>query len=135
MRKSRFTERQILSILAEVSDSKNGKKINEVCLKHGISVPTFYLWKSKHQTSAASGQHRPIQTQAEVAEIPSTSSRSGRTGPEDLLFFKNRVAELEREIEQLQIENDQLRRIYIELSLDRASIKPQGQTRKTHSVA
>ena len=44
MRKSRFSDEQIISILAE---QERGLKTAEVCRKHGISQNTFYKWKSK----------------------------------------------------------------------------------------
>ena len=45
MRRSRFTEKQILDILKEV---EGGAKPAEVCRKHGISEWTFYRWRSKY---------------------------------------------------------------------------------------
>ncbi len=39
MKKSRFTEVQIVSILKEY---ETGKKTTDICREHGISVPTFY---------------------------------------------------------------------------------------------
>ena len=44
MRKSRFTEEQIIAILAE---QERGMATAEVCRKHGISEGTFYKWKAK----------------------------------------------------------------------------------------
>ncbi len=44
MRKSRFTEEQIISILAE---QERGEQTSEVCRRHGISSATFYKWKAK----------------------------------------------------------------------------------------
>jgi putative transposase len=44
MKKSRFTEEQIIGILQE---QEAGMKTAEVCRKHGISQPTFYAWKAK----------------------------------------------------------------------------------------
>ena len=45
MKKSRFTESQIVGILKEV---ETGLKVADVCRTHGISVPTYYSWKSKY---------------------------------------------------------------------------------------
>lgn len=44
MRRSRFTEQQIIAILAE---HEAGLKTKELCRKHGISDATFYNWKAK----------------------------------------------------------------------------------------
>jgi putative transposase len=44
MKKSRFTEHQIIGILKEV---ESGLKVQEVCRNPGISAPTYYQWKSK----------------------------------------------------------------------------------------
>ena len=46
MKKSKFSEAQIIGILNE--QSKQDQKVADVCRKHGISEATFYNWKSKY---------------------------------------------------------------------------------------
>jgi putative transposase len=45
MRRSRFSENQIVGILKEV---EAGRLVKEVCREHGISDATYYQWKSKY---------------------------------------------------------------------------------------
>ena len=44
MRKSRFSEEQIIAILRE---QEGGSPTADVCRRHGISAGTFYKWKAK----------------------------------------------------------------------------------------
>ena len=45
MRKSRFTEAQIMGILRQV---EGGLALADVCREHAISSATFYKWRSKY---------------------------------------------------------------------------------------
>ena len=44
MKRSRFSEEQIIGVLKE---QEAGMATAEVCRRHGISAATFYKWKSK----------------------------------------------------------------------------------------
>ena len=44
MKKSRFSEEQIIAILRE---QEAGAATKDVCRRHGISTATFYNWKAK----------------------------------------------------------------------------------------
>ena len=51
MRKSKFSEGQIIGILKSV---EAGRLVNDVCREHGISDATYYQWKSKYGGMEAS---------------------------------------------------------------------------------
>jgi putative transposase len=44
MKRSRFTEEQIIAILKQ---QESGVATSDVCREHGISSATFYKWKAK----------------------------------------------------------------------------------------
>lgn len=55
MRKSRFTETQIVKILKEV---ESGRQVKEVCREYSISDQTYYNWKSNYGGMEASDVRR-----------------------------------------------------------------------------
>ena len=55
MRKTRFTETQIVKILKEV---EGGRQVKEVCREYGVSDATYYNWKSKYGGMEASDIRR-----------------------------------------------------------------------------
>ena len=66
MKKSRFTETQIVSILKEVDA---GVPVKEICRKHGISDATYYNWKSKYGGMSASDLKRLKEVEAELSRL------------------------------------------------------------------
>ena len=55
MKKSRFTETQIIKVLKEV---EGGRQVKDVCREVGISDATYYTWKSKYGGMSASDLKR-----------------------------------------------------------------------------
>ena len=81
MKKSKFTESQIVSILKQYDA---GKSTKDICRENSISAPTFYGWKKKYSGMDASQL---------------------------------------KELKSLQAENQRLKQMYADLSLDNRILK------------
>ncbi len=57
MKRSRFTEEQIIAILKQ---QESGVATADVCREHGISSATFYKWKAKFGGLEVSDAHGGI---------------------------------------------------------------------------
>ena len=66
MKKSRFTETQIIVILKEADA---GITVKEICRKHGISDATYYKWKSKYGGMSASDLKRLKEMEQEMSRL------------------------------------------------------------------
>jgi putative transposase len=66
MKRSRYTEGQIIGILQE---QEAGAPVAELCRKHGMSDATFYAWKSKYGGLEVSEAKRLRALEAENAKL------------------------------------------------------------------
>ncbi len=55
MKRSKFSETQIVSVLKE---AEAGRKVQDICREYGISSATYYQWKSKYGGLEASDLKR-----------------------------------------------------------------------------
>jgi len=65
MKKSKFTEIQIISILRL---QESGQSVADICREYGISQPTFYQWKTKYSGLEVSQLRRLKELEAELSQ-------------------------------------------------------------------
>ncbi len=65
MKRSRFTETQIISILKEADA---GVKVKDICRRHGFSDATYYNWKSKYGGMQASDLRRMKEMERDLGQ-------------------------------------------------------------------
>lgn len=65
MKKSNFTESQIIKIL---SSQEAGRSVSDICREHGISQATFYNWKSKYSGMDVSQLKQLKEMEKELAQ-------------------------------------------------------------------
>ena len=66
MKKSRFSEDQVVRILSEVGA---GKAVREVCKAHGVSEATYYAWRRKYAGMETDDVRRLRELEAENAAL------------------------------------------------------------------
>lgn len=66
MRKSRFSETQIVRMLKE---AETGRPASDICRENGISSTTFYKWKAKYGGMEASDVRRLKELESEHSRL------------------------------------------------------------------
>lgn len=66
MKKSRFTEEQIVGFLKQV---ESGVVVKDLCRKHGFSDATFYNWRSRYGGMEVADVRRLRELESENAKL------------------------------------------------------------------
>ena len=74
MRKSKFSETQIVAIL---KDAESGVPVADLLRKHGVSKATFFKWRSKYGGATVTDVKRLRELEAENAKVKANVRRPG----------------------------------------------------------
>lgn len=74
MKRSKFTDSQILSILKQ---AEGGTPVSELCREHVISAATFYKWRAKFGGMDTSMMSRLKELEAENSRLKRCMQKSG----------------------------------------------------------
>ena len=91
MKKSKFTEEQIVRILQEAA---SGQKTNaQLCREHGVNLNTFYIWKRKYSGLERSDLQQLRELERENAQLKRLlAERDLEIDAVKTLFRKNGIA-------------------------------------------
>ena len=90
MKKSRFTESQIIGVLKQVDA---GQRVEDACREHGISTATYYNWKAKYGGMEASDLRRMKHLDEENARLKRMYADPSLTHEATKDFVKKRVGD------------------------------------------
>lgn len=74
MKKSRFTETQIIKALKE---NEGGRKVDDICRELGVSSATFYKWRKAYSGMEASQLKQLKELQAENSRLKRMYAEQG----------------------------------------------------------
>jgi len=81
MKKSRFSDSQIMAILKQ---AENGVPVAQLCREHGMSNATFYKWRSKYGGMDAS-------MMARLKELEEENRRLKKMHPKGIKYADERI--------------------------------------------
>src|ERR1700686_2959396 len=91
MKKSKFTEAQIVAILQEAATGR--KPHTELCREHGVNINTFYIWKRKYAGLETQDVRRLRELESENAQLKKLlAERDLEIDAVRTLFRKNGLA-------------------------------------------